>query len=444
MSVKPLVAIVGRPNVGKSTFFNKICGKRISIVKDIPGVTRDRIFADAEWCGYYFTMIDTGGIEIKPNDPIAMHIKEQAEIAIETADVTVFFVDAKSGLVSSDYDVANILRTSKKPVILAVNKLDNFEMEKVYEFYELGLGEPFPISCEQSKGLGELLDEIVKNFKRTEEVPEVNALKIAVVGKPNVGKSSLTNKILGFERVIVSDIAGTTRDAIDTPFTINGENYILIDTAGMRRKRSIDDETIESYGVMRSIGAVKRADVVLVLMDASEEISEQDVKVAGFVHEQGKPTVIVMNKWDKVEKDTYTSDKFVNKLEIDLAFMSYFKPIFISALTGQRVEKVLETAKLVYANASRRISTGILNDVISEAVAMNEPPSHAGKRLKIMYSTQAETNPPTFIIFANDETLVHFSYRRYLENCIRKAFDFGGTPIRLIFNSRKDDNTFKN
>lgn len=439
MKRKPIIAVVGRPNVGKSTFFNKICGKRISIVKDTPGVTRDRIFADAEWCGYNFTLVDTGGLEPNSEDEMFVHIKHQAQLAMEMADVILFFVDAKSGLVSSDYEVAEILRTHNKPVLLVVNKLDNFEIEKIYDFYELGLGEPLPISCEQSKGLGDLLDEVVKNFPKIEEEEQTTSVKIAIVGKPNVGKSSLVNKLLGYKRVIVSDIAGTTRDAIDTPFTYNDKEYILIDTAGMRRKRAIDDGSVESYSIMRTIGAIERADVVLVVMDAEDGISEQDIRIAGYVHEQGKPSIIVMNKWDKVEKDTFTIEKFSEKLNADLAFMSYYQSVFISALTGLRVEKLISLCDKVYENSSKRISTGILNDVMKEAISMNEPPSASGRRLKIYYCTQPETNPPLFILFVNDESIVHFSYKRYLENSLRKAFDFSGTPIKLIFNNRKED-----
>ena len=437
---KPLVAVVGRPNVGKSTFFNKVCGKRISIVKDTPGVTRDRIFADAEWCGYNFTLIDTGGIELKSSDEMFLHIRKQAEAAMDMADVILFFVDGKQGLVSSDYDVADILRVSAKPVILVVNKLDNFELDKTYDFYSLGLGEPVPVSCEQSKGLGDLLDEVVKHFPREEEAEEDDAIKIAVVGKPNVGKSSIVNKLLGFERVIVSSVAGTTRDAIDTPFTFAGKKYVLIDTAGMRRKRGIEEETVESYSVMRSIAAVRRADVVLIVMSAEEDISEQDVRIAGFVHEEGKPSVVVMNKWDVVEKDAYTIEKFTEKLNVELSFMNYFTSIFVSAKTGLRVEKILSLADKSFANASRRVTTGVVNDVISDAVAMNEPPSPHGRRLKIYYATQPASNPPKFVVFVNDEKLVHFSYKRYLENSLRRAFDFSGTPIKLAFNNRKDEN----
>ncbi len=439
MSKKPLVAVVGRPNVGKSTFFNKICGKRISIVKDVPGVTRDRVYADAEWCGYRFTMIDTGGIELKSEDTMFRHIREQAEIAMDLADVILFFVDGKEGLVSSDYDVAEILRLTKKPVLLVVNKLDHYNIEDTYDFYALGLGEPLAISCEQSLGLGDLLDEVVKHFDERNDEEDDFSLKIAVVGKPNVGKSSLVNRILGFNRVIVSDVAGTTRDAIDTPFKYMGKDYTIIDTAGMRRKRAIEDESVEDYSVMRTIAAIARADVVLIVFDSSEEISEQDVRIAGYVHEQGKPNIVVMNKWDKVEKDTHTIEKYESILARDLAFMDYYKSVFISAQTGQRAEKLINLVDEVYINASQRISTGVLNDVIREAVAMNEPPSHSGRRLKIMYATQPETNPPKFVIFVNDDTLVHFSYRRYLENFLRKTFDFSGTPIKLTFNSKKGE-----
>ncbi len=435
---KPLVAVVGRPNVGKSTFFNRICGKRISIVKDVPGVTRDRIYADAEWCGYTFTLIDTGGIDYKSDDVMFTHIRKQAEAAVELADVILFFVDGKQGMLASDKDIADYLRSSNKPVILVVNKLDNNETDTLYDFYELGLGDPMPISAEQAKGLGDLLDEVVKNFDRIES-EEPLGIKIAVVGKPNVGKSSIVNKILGYERVIVSDIAGTTRDAIDTPL-MRGENeYTIIDTAGLRRKRGIELDSVESYSVMRSIAAIKRADVVLVVFDASDEISEQDVRIAGMVHEEGKPSVIVMNKWDSVGKDTHTIEQYKKDLDNKLAFMSYYEQIFVSALTGQRVDKIFDYIDKVYENASRRIPTGILNDVVREAVAINEPPAPSGRRLKIMYATQASTNPPKIIIFVNDEKLLHFSYRRYMENSIRKAFDFSGTPLQIVYNSKKEE-----
>ncbi len=436
--MKPLVAIVGRPNVGKSTFFNKISGKRIAIVEDVPGVTRDRLYADAEWCGVEFTMVDTGGIELKSEDVLWKNIRRQAEIAVETCDLILFFLDGKNGLVSDDRDVAEYLRRSKKKVIPVVNKIDNNEIERTFEFYELGLGEPFAISAEQSKGLGDLLDEIVKNFNRDEYAPEDEGLKIAIVGKPNAGKSSLTNKLLGYDRVIVSDIAGTTRDAIDTTVTIDGEKYTIIDTAGMRRKRSIDED-VEQYSVMRSLLAVRRADVVLVVLDASEPVSEQDVKIAGYVHEQGKPCVIVMNKWDTIEKDTYTVEKYNKDLAVALSFMDYYTPLYISAKTGKRVDKVIGEVKRVYENASRRISTGLLNDVIGEAISVNEPPTHKGRRLKITFATQINTNPPTFALFVNDRELMHFSYVRYIENTLRKAFDFSGTPIKISVRNKNED-----
>lgn len=438
---KPLVAVVGRPNVGKSTFFNRICGKRISIVKDLPGVTRDRIYADAEWQGYNFTLIDTGGIELKSDDAMYKHIRKQVEIAVDVADVIVFFVDGKQGLVASDMDVADYLRTVNKPVVLAVNKLDNFtveNMDAVYDFYQLGLGEPIGVSAEQSKGLGDLLDEIVKYFDKIES-DESDNIKIAVVGRPNVGKSSMVNKILGYERVIVSDVAGTTRDAVDTPFTRNGKNYTIIDTAGLRRKRGVEFDTVESYSVMRSIAAIKRADVVLIVFDSSEEISEQDVRIAGMVHEEGKPCIIVMNKWDVVEKDTHTIEDYKKTLDNQLAFMDYYVPIFVSAKTGQRVDRIFDVIDKVYENASRRIPTGILNDVIREAVSVNEPPSPSGRRLKILYATQTDVNPPKIVIFVNNEKILHFSYRRYLENSLRKAFDFSGTPIVVVYNSKKEE-----
>lgn len=438
---KPLVAVVGRPNVGKSTFFNRICGKRISIVKDLPGVTRDRIYADAEWQGYNFTLIDTGGIELKSDDAMYKHIRKQVEIAVDVADVIVFFVDGKQGLVASDMDVADYLRTVNKPVVLAVNKLDNFtveNMDAVYDFYQLGLGEPIGVSAEQSKGLGDLLDEIVKYFDKIES-DESDNIKIAVVGRPNVGKSSMVNKILGYERVIVSDVAGTTRDAVDTPFTRNGKNYTIIDTAGLRRKRGVEFDTVESYSVMRSIAAIKRADVVLIVFDSSEEISEQDVRIAGMVHEEGKPCIIVMNKWDVVEKDTHTIEDYKKTLDNQLAFMDYYVPVFVSAKTGQRVDRIFDVIDKVYENASRRIPTGILNDVIREAVSVNEPPSPSGRRLKILYATQTDVNPPKIVIFVNNEKILHFSYRRYLENSLRKAFDFSGTPIVVVYNSKKEE-----
>lgn len=439
---KPLVAIVGRPNVGKSTFFNRIVGQRISIVEDTPGVTRDRLYADAEWCGHSFTLIDTGGLEIKSEDVMWSHIRAQAQIAVETADVIVFMLDGKTGLTHEDYEVAAYLRKSRKPILLVVNKLDNNEQHLLYDFYELGLGEPIGISAGQAKGLGDVLDEIVKLTGKYETEEKEEALQIAVVGKPNAGKSSLVNKLLGYDRVIVSDIAGTTRDAIDTRIKIGDKEYILIDTAGIRRKRSVEED-LEQYSVMRSLGAVRRADVCLIVIDSSEELSEQDVKIAGYVHEQGKPSVVVMNKWDVVEKDTYTIEKYNRKLKEELKFMDYFIPTYVSAKTGKRVDNLIKLAERAYENASRRVSTGLLNDVLREAILTNEPPSKNGKRLKIYYVTEVSANPPTFVIFVNDDTLMHFSYRRYLENALRRSFDFEGTPIRLIIRN-KNEKDFEN
>lgn len=435
---KPIVAIVGRPNVGKSTFFNKITGTKISIVEDHPGVTRDRIYCDAEWCGYQFTLVDTGGIELKSEDEMWIHIKKQAEIAIDTADVIIFMCSAKDGVTSADLDVADKLRRSKKPVVLVVNKLDNYKMEELFDFYSLGLGEPIGVSSEQSKGFGDCLEEVCKNFDRQEETEPEDVIKIAVVGKPNAGKSSLVNKILGYDRTIVSGISGTTRDAIDTPFYLNGQKYLLIDTAGIRKKKAVEED-IEYYSVIRALGAVRRADVSLLVVDSAEGLTEQDVKIAGYIHDQGKPSVILMNKWDAVEKDDKTIEKFNAKLKNDLAFMDYFKSIYISALTGQRVEKALTLAAEALANSKKRITTGTLNDCIADGVRMNEPPSKHGRRLKIYYSVQDGVAPPTFVIFVNNAELVHFSYKRYLENLIRKTFDFTGTPIRIFFRERNED-----
>lgn len=434
---KPLVAVVGRPNVGKSTFFNRIVGQRISIVEDTPGVTRDRIYADAEWCGTQFTLVDTGGLEIKSEDEMWTHIRAQAQIAVDTADLVIFMLDGKTGLTHDDYEVAAFLRKSKKPVILAVNKLDNNEQHLLYDFYELGLGEPYGISAGQAKGLGDLLDAVAEIIGKNESEDEDTALKIAVVGKPNAGKSSLVNKILGYNRVIVSDIAGTTRDAIDTRITLDGKDYVLIDTAGIRRKRSVE-ENLEQYSVMRSLAAVRRADVCLIVIDSSEELSEQDVKIAGYVHEQGKPSVVVMNKWDTIEKDTHTIEKYNKKLKEELKFMDYFMPVYVSAKTGKRVENTVALAEKAYENASRRISTGLLNDVLQEAILTNEPPSKNGKRLKLYYITEVSANPPTFVVFVNDEKLMHFSYKRYLENALRRSFDFQGTPIRILVRNKNE------
>ena len=377
----PLIAIVGRPNVGKSTFFNKVAGRKISITEDRPGVTRDRLYADSEWRGKAFSMVDTGGIEMRSEDTMWREIKKQAEVAIDTAQVIMFFVDGREGLTTSDYDVADMLRRSKKPVILVVNKIDEYSEEKVFEFYSLGLGEPFPVSAEHGTGIGDVLDEAVSWFEKG-ELEEDDSIKIAVVGKPNAGKSSLVNKLLGFERSIVTNIAGTTRDAIDTKFTYDGKAYTIIDTAGIRKKSKVEDD-VEYYSVMRAFDAVRRADVCLLVVDSADGLTEQDTKIIGYVHEQGKPSVIVMNKWDLIEKDTNTINKFEAKLKEDLKFMDYFKSVYISAKTGQRTEKILSIVNEVYAHAHYRIATGILNDVISDAVRANEPPSYNGRRLKV-------------------------------------------------------------
>lgn len=433
----PLVAIVGRPNVGKSTFFNKVCGKKISIVEDFPGVTRDRLYADAEWCGNYFTLVDTGGIELKSTDEMWRHIQKQAEIAIETADVIIFFTDVKTGLNSSDEDIAIRLRKSGKPIVLAVNKLDNYDMTKLFEYYNLGLGEPFGISAEHGTGIGDLLDEVVSNFNSLGKGEDDDSVKIAVVGKPNAGKSSLCNKLLGFDRTIVSDIAGTTRDAIDTPFVYNGSKYTLIDTAGIRKKKNVEED-LEYYSVLRALGAIRRADVCVIMVDSTIGITEQDVKICGYVHEQNKPSIIVMNKWDLVEKDTNTINVFNEKLSEDLKFMDYVLPVYVSAKTGLRTEKILSLVNLALENSKKRITSGKLNELILDAVRANEPPSQNGKRLKINYVTQAQGVPPTFVIFVNDGALMHFSYKRYLENCIRNAFDFRGTPIDIVVREKGD------
>ena len=433
----PLIAIVGRPNVGKSTFFNKVAGRKISITEDRPGVTRDRLYADSEWRGKAFSMVDTGGIEMRSEDTMWREIKEQAEVAIDTAQVIMFFVDGREGLTTSDYDVADMLRRSKKPVILVVNKIDEYSEEKVFEFYSLGLGEPFPVSAEHGTGIGDVLDEAVSWFEKG-ELEEDDSIKIAVVGKPNAGKSSLVNKLLGFERSIVTNIAGTTRDAIDTKFTYDGKAYTIIDTAGIKKKSKVEDD-VEYYSVMRAFDAVRRADVCLLVVDSADGLTEQDTKIIGYVHEQGKPSVIVMNKWDLIEKDTNTINKFEAKLKEDLKFMDYFKSVYISAKTGQRTEKILSIVNEVYAHAHYRIATGILNDVISEAVRANEPPSYNGRRLKVYYSSQVAVAPPTVVLFVNSTDLLHFSYERFLENTLRRSFDFSGTPIKILTREKKND-----
>lgn len=433
---------MGRPNVGKSTLFNKIVGKRIAIVEDTPGVTRDRIYADAEWLNYKFTLIDTGGIEPESEDIIAKQMRRQAELAIETANVIIFIVDGRAGITAADEEVADMLRRCKKPIVLVVNKVDHPKFEEsIYDFYSLGIGTPISISAEQGLGIGDMLDEVVAGFSAMGDDEEEHSIGIAVVGRPNVGKSSLVNALLGEERTIVSNVPGTTRDAIDSPFTYGGKDYTLIDTAGIRRKRSIEDETVERYSVIRSLAAIRRCDIALIVVDAERGLSEQDVRIAGYVHEEGKASVLVVNKWDTIEKDTYTVEKFKKEMLADLAFMSYVPMLFISAKTGQRVQKVMEMASFAYEQNSIRITTGKLNDIVNEAITMNDPPVNNGRRLRVYYSTQVSTCPPTFVIFVNEPDLMHFSYRRYLENYIRKSFSITATPIRLIIRKRgeKDD-----
>ena len=437
---KPIVAIVGRPNVGKSTLFNRITGERISIVEDTPGVTRDRIYAEAEWLNYKFTLIDTGGLEPESDDMMLKFMYNQAELAIEAADVIVFVGDVRTGVTDADMQVANILRKAKKPVVLAINKVDDlakYSMD-VYEFYSLGLGEPFGVSAGQAMGLGDLLDEVVKHFPTgSENAEEEDTIKVAIVGKPNVGKSSLINRILGEERVIVSDIAGTTRDAIDSPYEYEGQKYVFIDTAGMRRRSKVK-ENIEKYSVIRAVAAVERADVVVVMINAQEGISDQDTKIAGIAHEAGKAVIIAVNKWDAVEKNNSTMNKFVKDIDAELKYMPYAPKLFISALTGQIVTNLFRLIKTVHENNCMRVSTGLLNDVLIEAMAMNQPPAEKGRQLKIFYMTQVSVKPPTFVLFVNDTELLHFSYKRYIENQLREAFGFSGTPIHFIARNRKD------
>lgn len=429
---KPVLAIVGKPNVGKSTFFNRVAGKKISIVKDVPGVTRDRIYVDTEWAGYAFSMIDTGGIDPTLDDQWQKYILKQASLAIDVADVVLMIVDGQDGLTASDLNVAQILRKSKKPVVLAVNKLENNEQNAV-EFYKLGLGEPIAMSTEHGIGVGDVLDAVVEEFKtKISPFDEKEKIKIAIVGRPNAGKSSITNRLLGEERVVVSDVAGTTRDAVDVPFRYNNKDYVLIDTAGIRRKSKIDYESIEGYSVMRSLQAIRRADVVIYVLDASEEITEQDVKILGYVHEQGKPSVVVYNKWDLVEKDQNTANRYTKKLQEALKFMDYFVVQYVSTKDGTRFGRIMQSVEKVYQNAQTRITTGVLNEILQDAIMTHQPPTHSGKRLKIKYITQVDVCPPTFAVFVNDPSLMHFSYERYLENCLRKAKDFSGTPIKLI------------
>lgn len=435
----PLVAVVGRPNVGKSTFFNKISGHRISIVEDTPGVTRDRIYADCEWLGHPFTLIDTGGIDTHSEDVFLKQMRQQAQIAIDTCDVILFFTDGRAGLTADDEDVATLLRRSNKPVLLVVNKIDAMSLQdNLYEFYALGLGDPHAISSTNMMGLGDLLDELIALFpEQTESDEAEKPISIAVVGRPNVGKSSLVNKLLGQERTMVSDIAGTTRDAIDAPLAWDGHVFTLIDTAGIRRKRAIEDESIERYSIIRSLAAIRRCDVALLLIDAQTGVTEQDTKIAGYIHEEGKACVIIVNKWDAIEKDTNTMETFRKKVLADLKFMDYAPVQFISALTGQRVDKVLTGVLSVYEQAQRRITTGLLNDILADATGALQPPTIMGKKLKIYYATQQSVAPPTFILFVNDESLMHFSYQRYIENAFRKSFGFEGTPMRFVLRQKE-------
>lgn len=438
---KPVVAVVGRPNVGKSTLFNALAGERISIVKDTPGVTRDRIYADVTWLDYQFTMIDTGGIEPDSKDIILSQMREQAEIAIATADVIVLLTDVRQGLQDADSKVADMLRRSGKPVVLVVNKVDSFEkyMPDVYEFYNLGIGDPFPISAASMLGLGDMLDEVVSHFPDyNKDEEEDERPKVAIIGKPNVGKSSLINKLANEERVIVSDIAGTTRDAIDTDIRYDGREYVFIDTAGLRRKNKIKEE-IERYSIIRAVTAVERADVCIIVIDATEGVTEQDAKIAGIAHERGKGIIIAVNKWDAIEKDDKTIYRHTEKIRQILSFMPYAEILFISAKSGQRLNKIFETIDVVIANNSMRVATGVLNEIVAEAVAMQQPPSDKGKRLKIYYTTQAAVKPPTFVVFVNDKELMHFSYTRYLENRIRETFGFRGTALKFIIRERKEE-----
>ena len=438
---KPIVAIVGRPNVGKSTLFNVIAGDSIAIVKDTPGVTRDRIYADCSWLNYNFTLIDTGGIEPDSSDVILSQMRDQAQIAIDTADVIIFLVDVRQGLTDADGKVADMLRRSQKPVVLCVNKVDSFKkMEAdVYEFYNLGIGDPIPVSASNHQGVGDLLEAVSDHFKKDgSESDDDDRPRIAIVGRPNVGKSSIVNRLVGEKRVIVSDIAGTTRDAIDTPLKRNGREYLLIDTAGLRRKSKIHED-LERYSIIRTVTAVERADVVVMVIDAAEGVAEQDAKIAGIAHERGKGVIIAVNKWDAVEKDDKTIYKMTEKIKQTLAYMPYAEFVFISAKTGQRLDKLFELIDMIIENQSMRIATGVLNEILAEAVAMQQPPSDKGRRLKIFYMTQISVKPPTFVVFVNDKKLMHYSYTRYIENQIRNAFGFRGTPLRFIIRERKED-----
>lgn len=437
---KAILAIVGRPNVGKSTLFNTLAGEKISIVEDHPGVTRDRIYADVTWLNHSFSMIDTGGIEMDSKDKMLKHMREQADIAIDTADVILFLVDVRQGLVDADFKVADMLRKSGKPVILVVNKVDNFEkyMPDVYEFYNLGIGDPHPISAASKLGIGDMLDAVMELFDLEKiEEEEDDRPKIAIVGKPNAGKSSLINNLLGENRVIVSDVAGTTRDAIDTEIVYNGTEYVFIDTAGLRRKSKIK-ENIERYSIIRTVAAIERSDVVILMIDATEGVSEQDAKIAGIAHDRGRGLIIAVNKWDAIEKDNHTVKEYTKKVRDILSFVPYAEIIFISALTGQRTKKIFDLLEAVIENHAMRIQTGVLNEILMEAVALQQPPSDKGKRLKLFYMTQVSTKPPTFVLFVNKKELMHFSYQRYIENRIRDTFGFMGTPIRIFIRERKE------
>lgn len=440
-SRKPIVAVVGRPNVGKSTLFNALAGQKISIVKDTPGITRDRIYADITWLDRSFTLIDTGGIEPDSRDVILSQMREQAQIAIDTADVILFMVDVKQGMVDADSKVADMLRRSHKPVVLVVNKVDSFEkyMADTYEFYNLGIGDPHPVSASNQLGIGDMLDEVISHFGEAGgEEEEDERIKVAIVGKPNVGKSSLINKLIGENRLIVSDIAGTTRDAVDTPVTRNGREYVFIDTAGLRRKNKVKEE-LERYMIIRTVGAVERADIVILLIDAVEGVTEQDAKIAGIAHDRGKAVIIAVNKWDVIEKDNKTVNQYTARIRDVLSYMPYAEITFISAVTGQRLPRLYDLIDMVSENHALRVSTGVLNEIMSEAVALQQPPSDKGKRLKLFYITQAGVKPPTFVIFVNDKELMHFSYTRYIENKIREAFGFRGTPLKFIIRERKEN-----